>query len=160
MQDQLFWNRNAKDGFYEVSAVSGEVFQRKYVGRGVACGDYDNDGDLDVFIVNNDGPGMLLRNEGGDRNNWLKVKLNGTKSNHSAIGTKIRIVSGESVQIRQVGAQSSYCSQNSLVQHFGLGQRSTIDTLEIIWPAGTMEIFQNLPVNQTVVITEGHSSKN
>jgi len=159
MQDQLFWNHNSKDGFYEVSAVSGEVFQRKYVGRGAAFGDYDNDGDLDVFVVNNDGPGLLLRNDGGDENNWLKVKLTGTKSNRSAIGAKIRLISGESVQIRQVDAQSSYCSQNNLVQHFGLGERTAVDTLEIIWPAGTKEVFQNLQVNQTMQIIEGKSEK-
>jgi len=155
MPDQLFWNRGKEGGFYDVSTVSGEIFNNQYVGRGAAFGDYDNDGDIDVFIVNNGGPGMLLKNEGGNKNKWLKVSLQGVQSNRSAIGTKVRLVTGKSVQIRQVGAQSSYSSQNSLIQHFGLGESAKVDTLEINWPAGTRQVFNNLPANQTVEIKEG-----
>ena len=155
MQDQLFWNKGAKEGFYDVSGVSGKVFKDAQVGRGAAFGDYDNDGDLDVFIVNNGGPGILLNNEGGNNNQWLKVKLKGIESNDQAIGAKIRMITGELVQIRQVGAQCSYCSQNSLIQHFGLGQSGKIDTLEIIWPTGHKQEFNNLIPNQFIEIIEG-----
>ena len=155
MVDQLFWNQGKEKGFYDVSAVSGEIFKEQYVGRGAAFGDYDNDGDVDIFIVNNGGPGILLRNEGGNKNKWLKLDLHGVQSNSAAIGTKIRIVAGESTQIQQVGVQCSYCSQNSLIQHFGLGESVKVDTLEINWPSGTTQVFHNLPVNQSVEIIEG-----
>ncbi len=155
MMDQLFWNRGAEDGFYDVSAVSGEFFKTEYVGRGAAFGDYDNDGDVDVFIVNNDGPGILLRNDGGNRKQWLAVDLKGVRSNRQAIGAKLRLVAGNSVQLRQVGAQGSYLSQNSLIEHFGLGDYSQADTLEILWPGGTRQVLLNIPANQTIHIKEG-----
>lgn len=161
MKDQLFWNRGSQEGFYDVSAVGGEYFSREYGGRGAAYADYDNDGDLDVFVVNNFGPGILLRNEGGNKNPWLKVRLHGVQSNRPAIGAKMRMVAGGSVQVRQLGAQSSYCSQNSLIAHFGLGKTvSRIDTLEITWPLGMKQLFQDLPINQTVIITEGEKGWN
>lgn len=157
MKDQLYWNRDPNDGFFDVSEVSGEYFSKKYVGRGAAFGDYDNDGDVDVFIVNNDGPGVLLRNDGGNQNNWLKVLLKGVKSNSQAIGARLKLVAGESIQIKQAGSQGSYFSQNSLIQHFGLGNLFRIDSLEIIWPSGTKQVFENLAPNQLIEITEGNN---
>lgn len=157
MVDQLFWNGGKDRGFFNVSTVSGEFFNNQYVGRGAAFADYDNDGDADVFIVNNGGPGKLLRNDGGNKKKWLKVSLRGVQSNRSAIGAKIRLVVGESTQIRQVGSQSSYCSQNSLIQHFGLEEFVKVDTLEINWPSGARQVFYNLPANQTFEIIEGES---
>lgn len=157
MKDQLYWNRDPNDGFFDVSEVSGEYFSQEYVGRGAAFGDYDNDGDVDVFIVNNDGPGVLLRNDGGNQNNWLKVLLKGVKSNSQAIGARLKLVAGESIQIKQAGSQGSYFSQNSLIQHFGLGNLFRIDSLEIIWPSGTKQVFENLAPNQLIEITEGNN---
>lgn len=157
MKDQLYWNRDPNDGFFDVSEVSGEYFSQEYVGRGAAFGDYDNDGDVDVFIVNNDGPGVLLRNDGGNQNNWLKVLLIGVKSNSQAIGARLKLIAGESIQIRQAGSQGSYFSQNSLIQHFGLGNLFRIDSLEIIWPSGTKQVFENLAPNQLIKITEGNN---
>ncbi len=157
MKDQLFWNRNSEEGFYDVSIASGEYFEQEYVGRGTAFGDYDNDGDVDIFVVNNNGPGILLRNEGGNANNWLNITLMGIKSNSQAVGAKLRLTASGFTQIRQVGSQGSYCSQNSLTQHFGLGNLTHIDTLEIIWPSGTRQQFNNLTSNQSIKITEGDS---
>lgn len=157
MPDQLFWNRGVKEGFYDVSTVSGEALKSEYVGRGAAFGDYDNDGDIDIFVVNNDGPGLLLRNDGGNRNQWLGVSLEGLKSNRQAIGAKLRLVLGNNVQIRQIGAQSSYLSQNSLIEHFGLGVESKVDTLEILWPSGMRQVLLNLPANQTIHVMEGEN---
>ena len=154
MHDQLFWNRGSDEGFYDVSTVSGEYFARELVGRGAAFADYDEDGDVDVFIVNNAGPGVLLRNDGGSRNNWLKVRLEGTQSNRQAIGTKLRLVVGGVVQVREVGAQSSYLSQNSLIEHFGLGNHSWADTLAIVWPSGVRQILTQVAANQTVSVLE------
>lgn len=155
MDNKLFWNRGAREGFFDVSLVSGEVFQRKDVGRGAAFGDYDNDGDVDVFVVNNAAPALLLRNEGGNQKPWLKVHLQGTKSNRQAIGAKLRLVANGAVQIRQVGAQASYCSQNSLIEHFGLNASTKVDTLAITWPSGLKQVLLDLAVNQTLYVIEG-----
>ena len=155
MKNRLFWNEGPEKGFVEVTSVSGEALSYENVGRGAAFGDYDNDGDVDVFIVNNGGEGVLLRNDGGNKNNWLQLKLVGTKSNRSAIGARIRIVSGNVSQIREVNNQSSYLSQNSLTQHFGLAKYLKVDTLDIRWPSGLNQQFLNIPVNERIEITEG-----
>ncbi len=155
MKDQLFWNMGAKEGFFDVSVVSGKYFDQEFGGRGAASADYDNDGDIDLFIVNNGGPGVLLKNNGGNANNWSKIYLIGNVSNKMAIGAKIRLVSGNLTQIRQIGAQGSYCSQNSLKEVFGLGGRSKIDTLQITWPSGLGQSFYDLPVNELIKIMEG-----
>jgi hypothetical protein len=155
MPDQLFWNKGKKEGFYNVSSVSGDYFELEYVGRGAACADYDNDGDLDIYVANNIGPGILLKNNGGNQNSWLKIKLQGRKSNSDAIGTWIKLVSASGVQIAQTGTQGSYLSQNSSIQHFGLGDDQRIDTLQVNWPSGVSQIFFDLVVNQTIEITEG-----
>ncbi|HEX9754979.1 MAG TPA: FG-GAP-like repeat-containing protein [Gemmatimonadales bacterium] len=155
MRDQLFWNRGPQEGFYDVSPASGDYFQRAYVGRGAAFADYDNDGDLDAFIVNNGGPGVLLRNEGGNRNQWLQVELRGTRSNRHGVGARLRLVAGGRTQVRQVGAQSSYLSQNSLIEHFGLGTHATADTLEIVWPSGVRERRTGLPAGRRIQVVEG-----
>jgi hypothetical protein len=154
MTSKVFWNRGAGDGFYDVSSVSGAYFGRAYVGRGAAFGDYDNDGDVDVFVVNHGGPGILLRNDGGNRNRWLAVRLAGHRSNRSAIGAKLRLVAGSTVQVREVGAQGSYLSQNSLVEHFGLGTRNAADTLEIRWPSGVRQVVVRPASNQMLQVSE------
>ncbi len=155
MKNRLFWNEGPEKGFAEVTTVSGEALSYENVGRGAAFGDYDNDGDVDVFIVSNGGKAVLLRNDGGNKNNWLEVKLVGTKSNRSAMGARIRLVSGKVSQIREVNNQSSYLSQNSLVQHFGLAKYKQADTLTIRWPSGLNQQFLNIPVNERIEITEG-----
>ena len=155
MPDQLFWNRGPDEGFYDVSSVSGEYFQREYGGRGVAFGDYDNDGDVDVFIVNNGGPGILLRNDGGNRNRWLQVRLEGRQSNRSAFGARLRLVAGGAVQVREVGSQGSYLSQNSLTEHFGLADAQKADTLEILWPSGSSQVLVDVAADQVLHVVEG-----
>lgn len=151
---QLFWNRGAAAGFYDLSAVSGAYFGELHVGRGAAFADYDNDGNLDVLVVNHGGPAVLLRNEGGYGNNWLKVKLEGHRSNRSAIGAKLRLVVGDDVFVRQVGAQASYLSQNDLTEHFGLGTASGADSLVISWPSGKRQVLTGLAPNRTVRVAE------
>jgi hypothetical protein len=158
MPDQLFWNRGAQAGFYDVSAVSGDIFNKKYVGRGVAIGDYDNDGDMDIFVVNNGGPCLLLRNDGGNKKRWLKVLLQGAQSNRFAIGAKLVLRTGNMVQIRQTGAQGSYCSQNSIIEHFGLETNIRVDTLQIFWPSGYQQVLYNISSNQLVRVVEGENN--
>jgi len=157
MSDQIFWNRSSEDGFYNVSSVGGSYFNSEYVGRGGAYADYDNDGDLDLFIVNNQGPAILLENKNVSNNNWFKCTLYGKQSNSIAIGTRLYLKSGDEIYNRQVGSQSSYLSQNSYVQHFGLGKSEVIDSLNIFWPSGHQTVIKNLQVNQNLHIYENIS---
>ncbi len=153
-KDQLF--RNNGDGiFTDVTESAGITNLPWQVGRGAAFGDYDNDGDVDIFIVNNHGLGVLLRNEGGNRNNWLHVKLIGTTGNRDAVGAKIRLRTSNLTQLREINAGSSFLSCNSLTAEFGLGSRSVIDLLEVIWLNGKTSIFRNIQANQRLVIIEG-----
>ncbi|HSQ31873.1 MAG TPA: ASPIC/UnbV domain-containing protein, partial [Gemmatimonadaceae bacterium] len=114
-----------------------------------------NDGDVDVFIVNHGGPGILLRNDGGNRNHWLQVELHGTKSNRQGIGAKVRLVAGGAAQVRQIGAQSPYLSQNSLVETFGLGAVTRVDSVVVAWPSGMRQVRTGIAANQRLAITEG-----
>ncbi len=155
MHDLLLWNGGPKRGFFDVSSVAGPYFERELVGRGATFGDYDNDGDVDVFIVNNGGPGILLRNDGGDEKAWLELGLQGRKSNRSAIGARVRVVADGVAQIRALRAQPSYLSQNSPVVHFGLGQATTVDTLQVLWPSGTRQTFTSLPARTRLNLVEG-----
>ncbi len=157
MQDQIFWNKGPDKGFFDVSLESGEYFNNKYIGRGYAHADYDHDGDLDICIVNNGEPAILLRNDGGNSNNWITLTLHGVQSNPEGIGAKVRVVAGQLQQVRQIGAQGSYCSQNSMSELFGLGSHSAVDTVEIIWPSGLYEWITHLPVNQRIDLVEGEN---
>ncbi|HEX5071914.1 MAG TPA: FG-GAP-like repeat-containing protein [Gemmatimonadaceae bacterium] len=157
MQSKLFWNRSVNEGFFDVSPVSGAYFRRTYVGRGAAFADYDNDGDIDVFIVNHNGPGVLLRNDGGNRNHWVQVELQGTRGDRLALGAELRVVASGVAQVRQIGAQSPYLSQNSLIETFGLGQTLTVDTIEVRWPGGERQIRTGVAANQRVQLIEGRT---
>jgi Flp pilus assembly protein TadD len=159
MASQLFWNRGDTAGFFDVSSVAGPYFRQHYVGRGAAFGDYDNDGDVDAFIVNNGGPGILLRNDGGNRNHWLQVELRGTKSNRQGLGATVRLTAGGSRQVRQTGAQGSYLSQNSAIETFGLGGLAQADTLEVIWPSGARQVQTGITANQRLRVTEGEAGE-
>ncbi|HEV2671768.1 MAG TPA: FG-GAP-like repeat-containing protein [Gemmatimonadales bacterium] len=153
---QLFWNHGPTDGFFEVGAPSGEYFRTPHVGRGAAFADYDNDGDLDVVVVNHSGRAVLLRNDGGNRNHWLNIRLEGRgRSNRTADGAKLRVVAGTSVSIREVGAQASYLSQNDLTEHVGLGALTQVDSVRIVWPSGTKQVLTNVAADQTIHIVEG-----
>ena len=153
-KDQFF--RYDGDGiFTDLSAATGIAALPYRVGRGVAFGDYDSDGDVDIFIVNNHDRAVLLRNEGGNRNNWLHVKVIGTKGNHDAVGARIRLKTGDRIQLREINAGASYLSFNSLTAEFGLGQETTVDWIEVIWLGGDTERFTGVGVNQRVVLREG-----
>ena len=155
MPSRLLWNIGIRKGFRNVTEYCGKDLSRKLVARGTAFGDYDNDGDVDVFIVNHEAQAVLLRNDGGNKNNWLEVSLTGTgKSNRSAIGTKLKLYVDGNMYIREVGVQSSYISENSLVQHFGLGSYDQIDSLSIQWPDGKRQKLEKPPVNKIIKITE------
>jgi hypothetical protein len=139
--------------FENVSGELGPGFAQPMVARGAAYADYDHDGDLDLLISTNNGPAHLLRNDGGNRNHWLCVRLAGTKSNRDGIGAVVRLESAGGKQWNMVRSGSSYCSQSDLALTFGLGKDSAAN-LEIAWPSGTRQRFQNVAANQRLLIDE------
>ena len=151
---QLFRNRGGRR-FEHVSASAGKDFNVPIVARGAAHADYDRDGDLDILITTNHGPARLLRNDGGNRNNWIAVKVEGTKSNRSGLGAIIRLRSASGKQWQAVRSGSSYCSQSDLTQTFGLGADPEVQALEVEWPSGARDRVEGIAVNQRIRIVEG-----
>ncbi len=147
--------RNLGNGrFEDVSAKAGPGIRLENLGRGCAFGDFDNDGDVDVVVNNLDGPPTLLRNDGGNRNNWIMIKCVGTRSNRSGIGTRVKVTCGDHSQIDEVMSGSSYYSQNDMRLHFGLGRATEVDSVEIAWPSGLKESFKKLPANHLFIVQE------
>jgi hypothetical protein len=143
--------------------TAGEIVSDSGYSYGFAWGDYDNDGDLDIAVANTFGENQknaLYRNELQNGNKFISIKCTGTASNRSAIGTKVRVkanIKGNNVwQMQEVDGQSGYCGQN-LILHFGLGNASVIDSLEIEWPSGITQNFTGVSVNQFVSVTENGS---
>jgi len=147
--------RNLGNGrFEDVSSKVGSAIREENLGRGCAFGDFDNDGDVDVLINNLDGPPTLLRNDGGNKNNWIMIKCVGTRSNRSGIGTRVRVTSNERSQIGEVMSGSSYYSQSDLRLHFGLAKATKVSSIEVSWPSGLKESFKDVPANQLLVVQE------
>jgi len=147
--------RNRGDGaFVEVGAEAGPGIVARHCGRGLAFGDFDNDGDMDVLIMNVNEPPSLLRNDAPVGNHWIKIRLEGVKSNRSAIGARVLARYGGKVQAQEVLSQSGYLSASDPRLHFGLGAATTAD-IEIHWPLGLVEKFSALASGQLVTIREG-----
>jgi len=148
--------RNLRNGrFEDVSARAGPGLGMLRSARGVAFGDFDNDGDLDIIVNNMNDTPTLLRNDGGNKNRWLKVKTIGTGSNRTGIGARVRVVVGNHVQTDEVRSGGSYISQNDLRLHFGLGPATKADLVEIRWPSGQVDLLSNIETNQVVYVQEG-----
>src|SRR6267154_4187426 len=154
MKNHLFWQHGPSQRFYEVGELSGATFQEAHVGRGAAFADYDNDGDMDVFIVNQEGRPTLLRNDGGNKKNWIKVRVKCTKSNRTGFGTKVEIEAGGQKQIQEIGGQTSYLSQNFQEAHFGLNLEKEVAHLTITFPSGIVREREHIPANQIVTVVE------
>jgi len=149
--------KNLRNGqFKDVSSSMGPGISERFSSRGAAFGDYDNDGDVDVLVLNLGETPSLLRNDGGNKQNWIKLKLIGTKCNRTAIGTRARVVVGGHAQIDEVHSGSSVMSQSDLRLHFGLGKADVVDLIEIKWPTTQKtEKFTNVRANQIITIREG-----
>jgi hypothetical protein len=134
----------------------GAGISEAFSSRGAAFGDYDNDGDMDVLVLNMNDPPSLLRNDGGNKQNWIKVKLLGVKCNRTAIGARVRVITGKHIQMDEVNSGTSVMSQNDLRLHFGLGKVDVIDAIEVKWPTTQrVETFKQVKANQILTIREG-----
>jgi len=152
-QRNLFF-RNLKRGkFDEVSNQAGSGFEKAQSSRGLAVGDINNDGQMDLLIANLDAPPSLLLNR-NTLGNWILLRLKGSKSNRSAIGARVWARTGSLVQMREVKSGGSYQSQNDLRVHFGLGSARTIDQLEIRWPGGKVQTMNDVKANQILLVDE------
>lgn len=147
--------RNLGNGrFEELSGEAGPGVDAAHSSRGCAFGDFDNDGDMDVLIVNQNEPPSLLRNDVTGDGHWIKLKLTGVQSNRSAIGARVKVQYGGKVQVQEVLSQSSYLSVNDTRLHFGLGSAAVVD-VEIRWPLGLVEKLTQVPADRLLFLTEG-----
>jgi hypothetical protein len=150
---------NTGRGFRNVSAQSGAVFARNFSARGMSVGDFDNDGDLDVLVSNNGEPPVLLRNEGGNRNNWLGLQLVATKSNPAAVGAVITWQANGVKRSRLKTGGGSYLASHDPREILGLGDATKIEAVEIRWPSGKVDRLANPPLNTYIKVVEGEGRK-
>ena len=147
--------KNLGERFVDATKEAGPGFALEAVGRALAAGDVDNDGDLDLLVTNNGGRPNLLLNDGGNAANALLVRLLGATTNRSGIGARLALTAGGRRQVREVQSGSSYLAQNDLRAHFGLGQTQRAERLEIRWPDGSTEVIEGLPANYVLTVQQG-----
>ena len=150
----ILYHNNGKGKFLDVSESAGPGILERHSARGAAFGDYDNDGNVEVLVNNQNEPPSLLKQSGKPAGNWVLLKLVGVKSNRSAIGARVRVTAGGLTQIGEVRSGGSYLSQSDLRLHFGLGNARRIDRLEIRWPSGASQVEKDLPINRVITIRE------
>jgi hypothetical protein len=146
--------RNTGKGFVDVSAQAGEVFQKAWVGRGLAIGDIDNDGRLDAVVTTNDGTLRVLHNSTQNQNHWLTLELVGHKSNRDAIGAEVRVVTAKGSQWATVSTAGSYLSSSDKRVHFGLGSETSAQSIEIRWPSGIRQTLKDVHGDQILQVQE------
>jgi hypothetical protein len=153
---RLVYKNMGNGQFKDVSSTMGPGITERFSSRGAAFGDYDNDGDIDALILNMNDVPSLLRNDGGNRQKWIKIKLIGTKCNRTAIGARVRVVTEKHAQMDEVRSGSSVMSQSDLRLHFGLGKAQTVDLIEVKWPTTQkIERFTQVKANRILTIREG-----
>jgi hypothetical protein len=147
--------RNNRDGTFTEAALAGGAISEPRVSRGSAAGDLDDDGDLDLVINNLDGASTVLRNDGGNRGGFLVVDLEARAGNRSATGAVVSVRSGDLGQRAERRSGDSYLSHSDPRLHFGLGDRKTVDSLEVRWPDGTVQRLGGVPANRFIKIVQG-----
>ena len=154
MEKNLLFENGGDGRFADVSAGAGPGLAVEAVSRGAAFGDYDDDGDLDVFVLNLNGAPTLLHNDGGSRGNYLLVRAVGTISNRGGIGARISVSAGGRHQYAQILSGGSYLSHNDSRAHFGLGEVGQVDSLVVRWPGGIVQKLVDVEANQLLTVTE------
>jgi hypothetical protein len=158
-REPMLLARNTGNGFEDVSTQSGSVFQKPWVGRGLATGDIDNDGRVDAVVTTNDGSLHILMNRTRTQNHWITLELEGTRSNRDAIGAEIKIVTAKGAQYAMVSTTGSYLSASDKRVHFGLGTESIAQSIEIRWPSGIVQTLHNVHGDQFLRIKETAPAK-
>ena len=153
-REPMLLARNTGHGFVDVSAKSGAVFQQAWVARGLAVGDLDNDGRVDVVVTTNGGPAYVLHNETATPNHWLSLNLVGHKSNRDGIGAVVKVVTKGCTQYTTVSTSGSYLSSSDKRAHFGLGMATVADRIEIRWPSGTHQVLTQVKADQNLTVDE------
>ena len=154
-QPAQFFLNDGKGRFRELSRHAGDYFRQPHVGRGVACGDYDNDGHLDLAISNNGEPAHLLHNESKTPHHWVRLELRGTRSNRDAVGARVTVHAGEQHLVRHRKGGGSYLSASDPRLVVGIGPAKQVDRLDIRWPSGLKQQVGPLAADRGYLVIEG-----
>jgi hypothetical protein len=154
-EDAVLARNDGRGVFQDVARGAGDYFQAKWVGRGATWADFEDDGNLDVVVVDTSGAPYLLRNGGGTGNAWLKVDARTKGGKRTAIGARVTVVTGARRQFQDVVGVNGYLSQGDLRAHFGLGRAEKVDLLQVRWPDGTTDEWKDVIPNQVLRVEQG-----
>ena len=150
----ILLRNTGKGKFVNVSDQCGDGLAVKLSSRGAAFGDLDNDGDIDVVILNSRREPTILRNDSPRGNHWIQIRLKGAKTNRDGVGARVKVVAGDLAQIAEVHSGRGYQSHYGTRLHFGLGKRDRIDRIEVRWIGGGVDVFKNIRVDRLVTLAE------
>ena len=151
---------NTGERFRDVAAQAGRYLRAEHMGRGVAAGDIDNDGDVDLAVSHINGPLALLSNESQSNSHWIAIRLVGTRSSRDAIGAWVSVRTNDGPkQIRHRIGGGSYASSSDSSLNFGLGDATIVETIEVHWPTGSVESLRNVPANHVLTIVEATNQR-